>query len=86
MAVREGQWQRILSANDALDFTLPVEDDFHWSANVAKMVINDINSKGGLLGRRLDLYLEDSATTDSVGEAKGRAARRRWCPDSITSG
>src|SRR5438093_7022128 len=40
------------------------------NANVAKMVINDINAKGGLLGRQLHLYLEDSATTDSVAEAK----------------
>jgi ABC-type branched-subunit amino acid transport system substrate-binding protein len=40
------------------------------NANVAKMVINDINAKGGLLGRQIDLYLEDSATTDSVAEAK----------------
>src|SRR5260370_2582270 len=39
------------------------------NANVAKMVIDDINAKGGLLGRRVDLYLEDSATTDSVAEA-----------------
>ena len=34
------------------------------------MVIDDINAKGGLLGRQIDLYLEDSATTDSVAEAK----------------
>ena len=40
------------------------------NANVAKMVIDDINAKGGLLGREIDLYLEDSATTDSVAEAK----------------
>src|ERR1700747_511826 len=40
------------------------------NANVAKMVINDINAKGGLLGRQIDLILEDSATTDSVAEAK----------------
>ena len=39
-------------------------------ANVAKMVIDDINAKGGLLGRHIDLYLEDSATTDSIAEAK----------------
>ena len=26
------------------------------NANVAKMVIDDINAKGGLLGRQLDLY------------------------------
>jgi branched-chain amino acid transport system substrate-binding protein len=42
------------------------------NANGAKMVINDINSKGGLLGRQIDLCLEDSATTDSVAEAKAR--------------
>ena len=40
------------------------------NANVAKMVIDDINAAGGLLGRQLDLYLEDSATIDSVAEAK----------------
>src|SRR5213595_3939001 len=40
------------------------------NANVAKMVINDVNAKGGLLGRQIDLYLEDSATTDSVGAEK----------------
>src|SRR5579871_150335 len=40
------------------------------NANVAKMVINGINAQGGLLGRRVALYLEDSATIDSVAEAK----------------
>ena len=34
------------------------------NANVAKMVIDDINAAGGLLGRPVELYLEDSATTD----------------------
>jgi ABC-type branched-subunit amino acid transport system substrate-binding protein len=40
------------------------------NANVAKMVIDDINAHGGLLGRQIDLYLEDSATTDTVAKAK----------------
>ena len=40
------------------------------NANVAKMVINDINASGGLLGRQLELHLEDGATIDSVAEAK----------------
>jgi len=34
------------------------------------MVIDDINAKGGLLGRPVELIVEDSATTDSVAEAK----------------
>src|SRR5213080_4111990 len=42
------------------------------NANVAKMVIDDINAKGGLLGRQIQLCLEDSATTDSVAEAKAK--------------
>jgi len=40
------------------------------NANVARMVIDDINANGGLLGRELELYLEDSETTDSVGAEK----------------
>jgi hypothetical protein len=40
------------------------------NANVAKMVVNDINAAGGLLGRQLDLYVEDGATIDSVAEAR----------------
>ena len=39
------------------------------NANVAKMVIDDINEQGGLLGRQLELHLEDSATEDSAAEA-----------------
>ena len=42
------------------------------NANVAAMAIQDINARGGLLGRQIELYLEDSATTDSVAEAKAR--------------
>ena len=40
------------------------------NANVARMVIGDINAKGGLLGRRLDLHLEDSATNDATAAAR----------------
>ena len=40
------------------------------NANVARMVVADLNEEGGLLGRRVELILEDSATIDSVAEAK----------------
>jgi ABC-type branched-subunit amino acid transport system substrate-binding protein len=39
-------------------------------ANVATMVIDDINAAGGLLGRRVELCLEDGETTDDVAEAR----------------
>jgi branched-chain amino acid transport system substrate-binding protein len=38
-------------------------------ANVAKMVIDDINSGGGLLGQQIELSLEDGETTDSAAAA-----------------
>src|ERR1700675_3566756 len=56
------------------------------NANVAKMVINDINAKGGLLGRQIDLYLEDSATTDSVAEAKATKLVQQEQVDVIFGG
>src|SRR5947209_19039664 len=43
------------------------------NVNVTRMVIDDINAKGGLLGRPVELYIEDSATDDAV--AKAAAAR-----------
>ncbi len=40
------------------------------NANVARMVVNDINAAGGLLGRPVELLLEDSETIDEVGAAR----------------
>jgi branched-chain amino acid transport system substrate-binding protein len=40
------------------------------NANVAKMVIDEINAAGGLLGEQIELFLEDGETTDSVAEAR----------------
>src|SRR5690348_5478965 len=39
------------------------------NVNVARMVIDDIHAKGGLLGRPVELFLEDSATDDAVAQA-----------------
>ena len=39
------------------------------NANVATMTIEDINVRGGLLGRRIQLLIEDGETTDSVAAA-----------------
>jgi branched-chain amino acid transport system substrate-binding protein len=40
------------------------------NANVARMVVGDLNAKGGLLGRHVELCLEDSETNDSVAAAR----------------
>ena len=39
------------------------------NANTVRMMIDDINATGGLLGRKLELILEDGATDDSVAAA-----------------
>jgi branched-chain amino acid transport system substrate-binding protein len=39
------------------------------NANVARMVIDEINAAGGLLGQQIELYLEDSETADDAAEA-----------------
>jgi branched-chain amino acid transport system substrate-binding protein len=40
------------------------------NANVARMVVADLNAEGGVLGRPVVLVLEDSATDDAVAAAK----------------
>ena len=54
------------------DLTGPLSFVGVANANVATMVIGDINAKGGLLGRQVELIIEDSATDDSVAAAKAR--------------
>lgn len=53
-----------------MDLTGPLAFLGVANANVAEMVIDEINANGGLLGRHVELLVEDSATTDSVAEAK----------------
>jgi branched-chain amino acid transport system substrate-binding protein len=56
------------------------------NANVAKMVIDDINAQGGLLGRRIELFIEDGATTDSVAAAAAAKLVERDNVDVIFGG
>ncbi len=46
------------------DLTGPLSFMGIANANVAEMVVDDINATGGLLGRPLELFVEDSATDD----------------------
>src|SRR3954468_9427034 len=56
------------------------------NANVARMVVDDINAKGGLLGRRVDLYLEDSGTNDAMAAAAATTLVERHHVDVIIGG
>ncbi len=64
--------RRPIKAGVITDMSGPLSFLGMVNANVARMVIDDINAEGGLLGDRIELFLEDSATTDSVAEAKAR--------------
>ncbi len=56
------------------------------NANVARMVVDDINSSGGLLGRQIALHLEDSETDDAVAAAKAEKLVRRDRVDVVLGG
>lgn len=53
-----------------MDLTGPLSSLGVANANTAELVIDDINTQGGLLGRHVELLVEDSATADSVAQAK----------------
>jgi branched-chain amino acid transport system substrate-binding protein len=55
-------------------------------ANVARMVIDDINAGGGLLGQQIELYLEDSETTDAAAEASATKLVQQAQVDVIFGG
>jgi ABC-type branched-subunit amino acid transport system substrate-binding protein len=40
------------------------------NANLMTMLVEDLNTRGGLLGRPIDLIVEDGETVDSVAKAK----------------
>jgi ABC-type branched-subunit amino acid transport system substrate-binding protein len=69
-----------------VDQTGPLSFVGQANANVAKMVVGDINAKGGLLGRRVDLYLEDSETSDAVAAEKASTLVERHRVDVILGG
>ncbi len=56
------------------------------NANVARMVIDEINAAGGLLGRPLDLHLEDSETTDAAAEEAAAKLVEREQVDVLLGG
>jgi branched-chain amino acid transport system substrate-binding protein len=56
------------------------------NAHVARLVVDEINEAGGLLGRRVELIVEDGATIDSVAEAKATKLVQHDRVDVIVGG
>ena len=56
------------------------------NVNLAKMVTDDINAHGGLLGRPVELYVEDSATDDAVAHTAAARLVREADVDVVIGG
>ena len=70
----------------ATDLTGPIGFAGNANANLAKMVVNDINAKGGLLGRSIQLFIEDTASNESVAVNNVRKLTQRDRVDVVFGG
>jgi ABC-type branched-subunit amino acid transport system substrate-binding protein len=70
----------------ATDLTGAIGMAGHANANVAKMVIQDINDAGGVLGRPIELHIEDTASNESVAVANVRKLIQRDKVDVVLGG
>lgn len=70
----------------ATDLTGPIAYGGNTDANVAKMVIKEINESGGLLGRPLELYIEDTASNESIAVGNVRKLIQRDHVDMVLGG
>lgn len=55
-------------------------------ANVARMIVKEINDKGGLLGRPIELLIEDTASDESVAVGNVRKLIQRDKVDLVLGG
>jgi ABC-type branched-subunit amino acid transport system substrate-binding protein len=70
----------------ATDLTGPIAYSGNADANVAKMIVKEINDGGGLLGRPLELYIEDTASNESVAVGNVRKLIQRDKVDVVLGG
>ena len=75
-----------LKVGIATDLTGPIGFAGNANANLAKMVVADINAKGGLLGRSLELFIEDTASNESVAVNNVRKLIQRDHVDVVFGG
>ncbi len=70
----------------ATDLTGPIGYAGNADANVARMVVKEINDAGGLLGRPLELFIEDTASNESVAVGNVRKLIQRDKVDLVLGG
>lgn len=92
VAVGAGSWVVPAGAADpikvgiATDLTGPIGYAGNANANVARMVVEDWNAAGGLLGRKVELYIEDTASNESVAVGNVRKLIQRDKVDVVLGG
>ena len=70
----------------ATDLTGPIGYAGNADANVARMVVKEINDAGGLLGRPIELLIEDTASNKSVAVGNVRKLIQRDKVDMVLGG
>jgi ABC-type branched-subunit amino acid transport system substrate-binding protein len=70
----------------ATDLTGAIGYAGHANANIARLVVQEINGRGGVLGRPLELHVEDTASNESVAVANVRKLVQRDRVDVVFGG
>src|SRR6266550_3652792 len=70
----------------ATDLTGAIGYAGNANANIAKLVVKEINGQGGVLGRPLELHIEDTASNESVAVANVRKLIQRDKVDVVFGG
>src|SRR5438094_3031423 len=70
----------------ATDLTGAIGYAGNANANIAKLVVKEINGLGGVLGRPLELHIEDTASNESVAVANVRKLIQRDKVDVVFGG
>ena len=70
----------------ATDLTGPIGFAGNANANIAKMVIDQINKDGGVIGRPLELHIEDTASNEAAAVANVRKLIQRARVDVVFGG
>ncbi len=78
--------QRPIKVGIATDLTGAIGYAGNANANVAKMVVKDVNAAGGVLGRPLELFIEDTASNESLAVANVRKLIQRDKVDVVLGG
>ena len=70
----------------ATDLTGPIGFAGQANANIAKLVVDQINAAGGIIGRPLEIYIEDTASNESIAVGNVRKLTQRHRVDVVFGG